>query len=165
MFKQGTMPFMGDYIDVAAAPAFVPGSNGKWVFNTAATKQTPVFHATWTDNRDVRPPTNGDWTKYTPAQMSPGAPSRPSLVDPGITVPTCEDGNAGSRNQNVYSARITGGLLAGSPGNTKPLSTTLQRGFVVFAQNATAEMRSFRMTIRNQPVGGKASFDQFAPSR
>ena len=24
MFKQGTVPFMGDYIDVAAAPAFVP---------------------------------------------------------------------------------------------------------------------------------------------
>ena len=164
MFKQGTTPFMGDYIDVAAAPAFVTGPYGTWEFNTAKTSQTPVFHATWTDNRDVRPPKNGDWTKYTPAQMSPGAPPRPSLLDPNIMVPACEDGHAGSRNQNVYSARITGGLLAGSPGNSKPLSTALQRGFVVFAQNATAETRSFRMTIRNQPVGGHASFDQFAPT-
>ena len=39
---------------------------------------------------------------------------------------TVNNNNAGSRNQNVYSARITGtGLIAGSPGNTKPLSTDL----------------------------------------
>ena len=25
----------------------------------------PVFHAIWTDNRDIRPPANGDWTAYT----------------------------------------------------------------------------------------------------
>jgi hypothetical protein len=164
MFRQGTTPFMGDYIDIAAAPAFVPVGAGKWAFNTAGTTQAPVFHAAWTDNRDVRPPANGDWTKYTPARISPTEPAHPSKLNPAITVPDCEDGNAGSRNQNVYSARITGGLLAGSPGNSKPLSTTLQRAFVVFAQNATAEMRRFRMTIRTQPPGGRASFDQFAPA-
>ena len=161
MFRSGTTPFMGDYIDVTAAPAFVPAGGGKWIYNTAANGPTPVFHAAWTDNRDVRPPKNGDWTKYTPAQMSPSAPPRKSLIDPSIDVPMCEDGNAGSRNQNVYSARITGGLLAGSPGNAKPLSTTLQRAFVVYAHNTTDQQRSFRMQIRSQPIGGRASFDQF----
>jgi hypothetical protein len=170
MFKLGTVPFMGDYIDVTAAPAFVPAGNGKWAYNHDASGPTPVFHAAWTDNRDVRPPTtrdaNGklDWTKYTPIRMSPDGTS---LFDPTMTVPVCDangggDGrNPGSRNQNVYSARITGGLLAGSPGNAKPLSPELQRSFVVFAQNTEAVTKSFRMTILNQPPGGRASFDQF----
>ena len=179
MFRQGTTPFIGDYIDVAVAPAFVPTTNGRWAYNTAASRVTPVFHAAWTDNRDVRPPfrdSNGDgnpWNDYTPANMSRNEPSRTSLSSPPgttIPVPACVDGNAGSRNQNVYSARITGGLLAGSPGNAKPLGYVtdasgaqklIQRGFVVFAQNATAETRRFRMSIRNQPVGGRASFEQF----
>ena len=33
-FKLGTVPFMGDYIDVTAAPAFVPIGHGYWKFNT-----------------------------------------------------------------------------------------------------------------------------------
>ncbi len=171
MFQKGTVPFMGDYIDVAAAPAFIPAANGKWIYNTAANGVPPVFHAAWTDNRDVRPPTTRDpvtgkldWTKYTPAKMSPDQAPRTSLFLPGEPVPECtvNNNNAGSRNQNVYSARITGtGLIAGSPGNTKPLSTELQRGFVVFAQNTDDFTRSFRMTILNQPPGGRASFEQF----
>ena len=97
-----------------------------------------MFHAVWTDNRDVRPPKKNpltglpDWTKYTPAKMSPNQLPQTSLFD-GSIVPECrdDDGNPGSRNQNVYSSRITGsGLLAGSPGNAKPLSTDYQRGFV-----------------------------------
>jgi len=163
MFKLGTVPFMGDYIDVAAAPAFIPLPNGKWGYNTADTGDFPVFHAAWTDNRDVRPPRSGDWTTYTPAKMSPNQVPGDSIFLPGNPVPQCVDGvgNPGSRNQNVYSARITGGLLAGSPGNTKPLSPLLQRGFVVFAQNTSAEVKSFRMTILNQPPGGRAAFVQF----
>ena len=171
MFQKGTVPFMGDYIDVAAAPAFIPGTNGKWRYNTEANGVPPVFHAAWTDNRDVRPPTTRDpvtgkldWTQYTPAKMSPDQAPRTSIFLPGATVPECtvNNNNAGSRNQNVYSSRITGsGLLAGSPGNTKPLSMELQRSFVVFAQNTDDVTRSFRMTILNQPPGGRASFDQF----
>ncbi|MDP2391441.1 MAG: hypothetical protein Q8N52_14035, partial [Acidobacteriota bacterium] len=163
MFKLGTVPFMGDYIDVAAAPAFVPTGNGKWAYNTASTGALPTFHAVWTDNRDVRPPRNGEWWNYAPpTKMTPEQLNGLSLFD-GSTVPMCVDGagNPGSRNQNVYSARITGGLLAGSPGNAKPLSPELQRGFVVFAQNTSRDTKSFRMTILNQPPGGRASFDQF----
>ena len=160
MFKLGTVPFIGDYIDVAAAPAFVPTASGDWVFNTAASAQAPVFHAAWTDNRDVRPPLDGNWVNYTPPTIDGQMPGM-SLFDPSQTVAVCRAGNAGSRNQNIYTARIGGGLLVGAPGNTKPLSPSVQRGFVVFAQNQTTLTKTFRMTVLAQPAGGRASFDQF----
>jgi hypothetical protein len=158
MFKLGTVPFIGDYIDVAPAPAFVPTGSGGWAYNTAPSPDFPVFHAVWTDNRDVRAPLDGNWANYAP----PGsAGNGPSIFDPSQTVPVCTAGNAGSRNQNIYTARIGGGLLVGAPGNAKPLSSTLQRGFVVFATNQTAETRTFRMQVLAQPTGGRASFEQF----
>jgi hypothetical protein len=167
MFAMGSVPFLGDYIDVAPAPAFVPGGNGTWKYNSAATP-APVFHAVWTDNRDVRPPLDGDWTHYTPP-FSPSVQGN-SLFDPTQQVPNCVTGQEGMRNQNVYSARITQGLLAGSLGNSKPLGNAtlpdgrvvqIQRGFVVFVQNARNSVADYRLTITNQPAGGKASFLQF----
>lgn len=160
MFKLGTVPFIGDYIDVSPSPAFVPTAGGGWAFNTAPGAEFPVFHAVWTDNRDVRPPLDGNWANYTPPTIDGQFPAT-SLFDPSQQVAVCQAGNAGSRNQNIYTARISGGLLVGSPGNTKPLSPTVQRGFVVFAQNQTTGPKTFRMTILAQPPGGRASFEQF----
>ena len=160
MFRLGTVPFIGDYIDVAAAPAFVPTANGEWAYDTAAGNDMPVFHAAWTDNRDVRPPLDGNWANYTPPTLQGQAPGA-SLFDPTQQVAVCRAGNAGSRNQNIYTARIGGGLLVGSPGNTKTLSSTVQRGFVVFAQNQTTTTRTFRMRVVAQPPQGRASFEQF----
>ena len=148
LFQLGTVPFFGDYIDLAPSPSFVPTGTGGWTYNTAPAS-SPLFHAVWTDNRDVVPPINGDWKTYTPPASATGTPNS-----------ACVPGREGMRNQNIYTARITGGLIAGSPGNTKPLDPILPRGFVVFAQNATEVTRTFRMTIQNQPVGGKASFLQ-----
>src|SRR4051812_37212981 len=143
MFAQGKVPFVGDYIDIQPAPAFVPTGRGGWAYNTSKSS-VPVFHAVWTDNRDVRPPADGNWTHYTPPNLE-GTSSHISPID-GSTVACDPAGeNFGSRNQNVYTARITGGLLVGSPGNTKPLSQALQRGFVVFAQNMTSGVKTFRM--------------------
>jgi hypothetical protein len=142
LFQLGSVPFMGDYIDIAPAPAFVKSASGQWSFNTASTT-APVFHAVWTDNRDVHKPSDGDWKNYTP----PGGA-------------TCSPGQTGMRNQNIYSARLTLGLVTGSPGNTKPLDPTRPRAFVVFAQNTSFGVKSFRLTIPSQPAGGKASFDQ-----
>jgi hypothetical protein len=164
MFQLGTAPFIGDYVDIAPAPSFVLDASGKWIYNNAPTPTLPVFHAAWTDNRDVRVPLedhDGDgnpWNDYTP----PGATGAlASIFDPTKTVPQCIPGNAGSRNQNVYTARITGGLLVGSPGNAKTLQADLQRTFVVFVQNTGDVEKTFRLTINNQPVGGRASFSQF----
>ena len=158
MFKQGTVPFIGDYIDVAPSPAFVPTGTGDWVYNTASSSQIPVFQAAWTDNRDVRPPLDGNWANYTPPGLAGGSTS---LFDPTKSTPVCVAGNAGSRNQNIYTARIGGGLLVGAPGNAKQLSPTVQRGFVVFAQNQTTVTKTFRMAVLAQPAGGRASFEQF----
>jgi hypothetical protein len=169
MFAQGTAPFMGDYVDVTVAPVFVPTAAGGWAYNLNGPK--PVFHAVWTDNRDVRAPlhdANGDgnpWNDYkAPTALTQRTQSR---FDPSQMLPACDpnDGlNTGSRNQNIYTARLTTGLVAGSPGNSKPLSSTLQRAFVVFAQNTTNVTKAFRLTILNQPPGGRASFDQFNPA-
>jgi hypothetical protein len=166
IFSSGEVPFLGDYIDVVPSPAFVPNGSG-WAYNFTPSVN-PQFHATWTDNRDVVPPANGDWTHYTP----PVPDNTPSKFDNGATLPRCVTGQEGMRNQNIYTAQITGGLIAGAKGNSKPLGTTknpangqtvpFQRAFAVEAQNVTSASINVRFTIANQPTGGKASFLQFA---
>ena len=64
------------------------------------------------------------------------------------------------RNQNIYTARITRGLVVGAVGNSRRLGS-IQRSFPVFAQNNGTTVKSYRLTITNQPVGGQASFKQF----
>lgn len=140
MFAAGTLPFIGDYIDVAGLSFLSPAVTGNsWQFNTSALK-SPTHYITWTDNRDVRPPADGNWADFTP---------------PG---PSCVPGQEGDRNQNIYVSRITQGLMVSSPQNSKPLSTSLQRAFVVIIQNFTNFDKTFRLTIPSQPAGGYASF-------
>ena len=163
MFKTGTSPFIGDYVDITTAPMFVSAGNGKWAYNTSG---EVLFHAVWTDNRDVRQPgidANGDgnpWNDYTAPTQRAGR--SPSIFDPTQTLPACTAANTGSRNQNIYTARLSTGLIVGSPSNTKPLSATLLRSFSVFAQNTTLLTKTFRMTIDSQPLSGRASFDEFS---
>lgn len=164
MFALGTKPFIGDYIDVNAT-TFIPTATG-WAFNTGPSSPS-IFHATWTDNRDVRPPLGSpqDWTKYTPTGINTG----PSLFDPTQNVAPCISPYAGSRNQNIYTSRLTDGLFIGATSNTKPLGTVvinnssvlIQRAFSIFLQNSTNFTKTFRLTIPTQPVGGQASFEQF----
>ena len=166
MYAAGSMPFMGDYIDVSGLAAFpiqTAGGQQVWQPNigpldwaigagslTTSTKgfpMLPVFHAAWTDNRDVK------------------------RVDPSVC--TVDPKATGERNANIYTSRLTPGLYVGSPGNTKPLGARLhpvtkqptdeliQRGFVVFAQNTTDQQKFYQFTIASQPVGGRASFRQF----
>jgi Putative Ig domain len=166
MFALGTKAFIGDYIDVAAT-TFLPTATGGWAFNTAPSNAV-VFHATWTDNRNVRPPLGAppDWARYTPTGSGGGA----SLFDPSQTVQPCNSNFTGTRNQDIYTARITEGLFVGTAGNTKSLGTVtingnpvlLQRAFSIFLQNTTTSLKSFRLTIPGPPpVGGATSFEQF----
>jgi len=165
MYANGTTPFIGDYIDVSGLPSFpMQNASGQvWQPNlgggillgsttgsliTSAFPTLPIFHATWTDNRDVR--------------------IQQCVVPPG-TPPT--DQMFGQRNANIYTSRLTPGLFVGSPGNTKPLgsrinpktglSELIQRGFVVFAQNTTDQLKFYQFKIVSQPVGGRASLRQF----
>ena len=132
IFRSGTSPFMGDYLDIATEAPFV--RNGStWSFNTAATA-SPVFHGIWTDNRDVRPPGNGVWThirRRIPGLRSSDAKRFRSWPNrSAVRAWTGRDAN-----QNIYTARITRGLVVGALGNSRTLSPTLQRSFPVFAQN------------------------------
>jgi uncharacterized protein YjbI with pentapeptide repeats len=164
LFAQGSVPFLGDYIDIVPSPLFVPNGNS-WSYNFKPSVN-PLFHATWTDNRDVVPPADGNWEHYTPPVPS----GTPSLLQPGQTDPSCSPGQEGMRNQNIYTAQITGGLVVGAPGNAKPLGTTtfngqtvpFQRAFAVEAQNVTNQAINVRFSIANQPPGGTASFLQFS---
>lgn len=157
MFQNGTVPFMGDYIDIAGLNFVQNTAGGPWSFNANAIP-APVFHTTWTDNRNVRKPANGDWTQYTPVTL-PG----PSVLDPTQQRPACVPANTGSRNQDIYTSRVTQGLYVGSLGNNKPLDPVIQRAFTVFVQNATDQTRSFHMSI-STPAGVTASFAQFGPA-
>jgi hypothetical protein len=169
MFALGTEPFDGDYIDIAPAPAFVL-VNGAWKFNTSPTS-LPVFHATWTDNRNVKPPANGDWTKYVPPfSLSNPTGGQPSLFDPTQNVPACllnvNDQFTATRNQDIYTSIIAPGLVVGSLGNSKTLgylpsnpAQLLQRAFAVTVRNTTPIQRSFRITVGNQPALANGTTD------
>jgi YVTN family beta-propeller protein len=148
LYVQGTTPFIGDYIDMSGEQ-FVKDAVGKWIFNTLPTGPG-TLHAFWTDNRDVRPPSDGNWTLYTPPQSA-------------FTAVSCSPGRTGMRNSNIYTSAITPGLIVGSPSNSKRLNPNVQRSFVVLAQNNTDLPHRYRFTIPNQPPGGHASFLQFSP--
>lgn len=160
MFALGTVPFMGDYVDIAAL-AFVKDVNGNWIYNTAASYST-IFRAVWTDNRDVRPPSDGNWANYTP----PTSPSTQvnSIFDPSQLQPPCQLGQSGARNQNIYTSVISQGLVANSPGNSKPLNAQFPRAFVLSVQNTSKFDKTFRLVVANQPTGGRASFAQRSTS-
>jgi uncharacterized protein YjbI with pentapeptide repeats len=166
LFDQGQEAFLGDYIDIVPSPAFVPSGNS-WVYNFMPSVN-PLFHATWTDNRDVvPPPPGGSWENY----QAP-VPLGTRSVQNGALLPPCVPGAGleGMRNQNIYTSQITGGLVVGAPGNAKPLGTTtfnghtvpFQRAFPVEAENTTSAPLNVRFTIANQPTGGTASFLQFS---
>ena len=175
LYVDGSTPFLGDYIDVAGLD-FVPqrqGTTDVWQPNLGSINFTggslqssssvgypllPVYHATWTDHRDVKPPRDGNWQMYVP---------------PGTGGVFCDASRAGMRNANIYTSRLTTGLYVGSPGNTKPLGMTtingitqhIQRGFVVFLQNTTKDKiaKRYLVHIANQPgtgFGDRATFLQ-----
>ncbi len=154
----GTKPLFGDYIDLIPSPVMLATEDGAWAFNTSPELQT-VYHAVWTDNRDVVPPTDGDWSNYSPPAASGasrgawGGEPRSRFLD-----------RAGMRNQNIYTAILSRGLVVGSMGNSRPLRaglSTLQT-FPVFVQNLRPVPVTYRLTLLNQPPGGRASFLQFS---
>jgi hypothetical protein len=162
MFKGGTTPFHGDYIEVTSSPQFVLGANG-WKFNTDPSN-TPVFHAVWTDNRDVRPPADGHWENYTPPASDQGVFG--SKACSSVTL-----GAQGMRNQNIYTSSLVQGIAAASPGNTKTLGDLgtyydsgdglIPRAFVIYVKNPGSEIRTFRLSIAPEPANVDASFIEF----
>jgi hypothetical protein len=165
MFQRGTLPFIGDYIDIAG-PTFIANHDGTWRFNNQPAD--PDFtHVVWTDNRNVIQPADGNWANYTPPTYGT---STASIFDPAQQRPACivqpSGANTGDRNQDIYTAQLSPGLVVSARGNAKPLGTAssgalMQREFPVTVQNTTALTRFYRLTITSQPTGGAASFLQF----
>lgn len=154
LFNSGTLPFIGDYIDVAGS-TFIPVAGGGWRYNTLPT-DPDVTRIVWTDNRNVVQPLDGDWQHYTPVGTGGGA----SKFDPTQQRPACTVGQTGMRNQDIYTSQISSGLVIGAKGNDKTLGG-IQRQYSVTLQNPTNLTKSYRLTIPTQPSGGKASFLQF----
>jgi len=173
MFKTGTVPFMGDYISVAARP-FRLNAQQQWVSNAVADPalEDEVFYVAWTDNRDSR----GDrWanlddggTVYTPPigtfDSVPGEES-PELGE-CIAAPAgaAESRQDRARDQNVYASAVKPGSVLSLPSASKPLGA-LQRSWVVYLQNTQRTDRAFTLCIANQPADysagtGFASFRQ-----
>lgn len=161
LFGNGQNAFIGDYIDVAGLSFVKVG--GVWKANSASSKSA-VHYVVWADNRDVRPPRDGNYANFTPVGSTGGQ----SIFDPSQNQPTCAPGQEGIKDQNVYMSRITQGFLLSAPQNMKPLGqradgSLFERAFSVIAQNFTGDPRYFRLTIGNQPAdapAGRASFVQ-----
>ena len=145
LFAGGQVPFLGDYIDLAPARPFRPplGTSSGWTYNTDA-NETGVLHAAWTDNRDIiRPPTTVDWTVWSPP-----------------TAPGCSPAAVSNRNQNIYTARLSRGLVIGVEGNSRLVAASggpTERAFAVFVQNGTTTTRHFKLGTGRVP-GGAGSF-------
>jgi hypothetical protein len=150
IFQQGTVPFLGDYIAVAA--------------KVAPAGQQPTFFVAWTDNRSLRGNTIADLvapTGYTPPTLSAlqGEP------DPTQDYGPCDPALANTRNQEVFGALIRPGLVVSVPSAAKPTST-IQRAYVVHVANNTAQAKNYKVQIANQPAdappvgAGRASFVQ-----
>ncbi|MBI4908849.1 MAG: putative Ig domain-containing protein [Acidobacteria bacterium] len=154
MFARGTASFIGDYVEVAG-PVYLPKTGGGWEYNLT-NSEFAIFHAAWADNRNVRPPKlPATWQNYTPVASAGGV----SSYDSSQSRPSCLPGQEGMRNQDIYSARISGGLLVTALGNQKPLSASISRAYSVLVQNQTRSQKIFRLDITNQPSpSGTASF-------
>ena len=168
LFSVGTKPFIGDYLDVTMSPSFLSNGDGTWRFNTLPSDPATFFTA-WGDNRDVRAPRDGNWVRYTAPTFA--GYTGTSIFDPTQPVAVCEPGQAGMRDQNVYSARVSTGLIMSTLGNNKPLGFVtdadgvrrlLQRSFVITVTNPESVVKSVVLHITAQPPGGRASFLQFA---
>jgi hypothetical protein len=162
LFAQGTAPFVGDYIDVAG-PTFIYDSTEKaWRFNNLPGDPDHT-HVVWTDNRNVIPPADGNWANFTPpiGLQSTGT----SIFDPTQTLMACDTRYTSDRNQDIFTATLTPGVVMSARGNFKQLSTTLTREFPVTVENPTTQTVYFQLTIQSQPPGGFASFVQSPPKK
>ena len=179
--RKGTVPFYGDYIDIATRPYLPPdpvAGRTTWTPNNQATIATalgpvpvmPNLLVAWSDNRDMRaaPGVDNDPAVAVPYTTPAGLslPTR-SVYDPTQNRPVCtvpsEAYKTGTTNQNTYAARLSVGFVAAAPSNNKELGA-LQRAFVIFVRNDDTTTKSFRL-ITTPPPGGFASFDQFDASQ
>ncbi len=160
MFVNGTAAFLGDYIDVAGAAIVATGDTlrpykydvgcaGAACGNFTTGGSSPVFHIGFTDNRNVIPPIDGDWTRKTCLTTefttdSGGAPN--GITNFGVSCNFA--GAAGNRNQNVFSAVVAENAVAFANANSKRIGNVDPRGFVVTVENLTDTTNTYQLTLK-----------------
>jgi hypothetical protein len=174
IFQKGAVAFNGDYHSVAGQ-RYRPSETiaGAWIRNTAPSTNHALFYSAFTDNRDIQ---GYVWagpaaTSFTPAGVTQqgesgseaiGSCSASPETSPDETVWTAGD-SPRSRYQNIYAAATFPGLIVASPSGSKPTGA-LERAYVVFVQNLTAQDRQYQFVVANQPDdappngSGRASF-------
>jgi hypothetical protein len=160
LFGGGLMPFIGDYMDIVAKNRFTPpiGTAG-WGFNDYA-NETPVLNAIWSDNRDVVQ------AALNPLQLASSDFTNFGAPVPGTT--SCgpaTSATAWTRNQNLYTASLSGGLIVQVEGNARRTADVQKRAYVVSLRNTTKPSPtagkvgdSGKKTFRLSFSAGNASF-------
>jgi HYR domain len=123
MFQAGKVPFLGDYT-TAAAVRFVLkdpiNSPNVWVSSAGAPNVQPIFQLAWTDNRLVRGDVSAGLADATGTPYTPPPPSIQSEPDPTTPRGVCSPTTAGTRDQSVFSARITPPVVLLTASASKP---------------------------------------------
>lgn len=148
LYGGGTIPFMGDYVDIAGTSFVFDPATGKWVANGLANAGNPglaAFHAAWTDNRDARIGNATTSTLVTPNGTITQLKYTPPLLPGNVTIPelACPEDppgipfdNTQTRDANVYTSRITQDFSLTVPSNAKPTNTAgVVRTFAVQLMN------------------------------
>ncbi len=142
----GTSPFIGDYPDTVPFVQFIPEGDGwRWTIK-ASDVPNRGFHAIWTDNRHLLPPTqvyDEDGFKISLAEANVAVWDAYQLYGPpGIGGPCI---NPGSRNTDVLTSRVNTDVIVRAPTTFKQLDA--DRGFPFSVSNQTAQFRRFTVTI------------------
>jgi hypothetical protein len=168
IFCGGYCAFSGDYIHMSPRQPYVQTATG-WKPTTARgvdqnTLPAPIVQGFWADTRNVILPT-------TPAPTLP--PTQAGFIDslpfwnyqsPGSGKPPGACSNAGSRDQNVYSAEYSpSNLFAGAPITFR--RDNIPHAYPLFVENRAGVLRFFRLTIRStQASFDYRSFDRTLPA-
>jgi hypothetical protein len=176
MFQSGKVPFLGDYT-TAAAVRFVLkdpiASPNVWVSSAGAPNVQSIFQLAWTDNRLVRGDVSASLvdanaTTYTPPLSAQSEP------DPTTPRAICGPATVGTRDQSVFSARITPPVVLLTASASKPTlfsdasgTHRVRRSYAVVVRN-TLQVAGDDKTVsldigsRLQP-GVSASFRKITP--
>ena len=159
LFRLGTTPFLGDYLDVAPETPFVR----EWIHLEVTIRRLRRIPSSTASGRTTvtsgrRPMVTG------PPIRRPIPRSRvltTSAFDPDEPSPRACPGQAGMRNQNIYTGAHHEEAWSSARSGIR-VGSILPRSFPVFAQNdGLVGPLAIRLRIVNQPVGGSASFKQF----
>ena len=178
MFQSGKVPFLGDYT-TAAAVRFVLrdpiASPNAWVSSAGAPNVQAIFQLAWTDNRLVRGDVSAGLVDANGSPYTPPPLSVQSEPDPTTPRGVCTPITAGTRDQSVFSARITPPIVLLTASASKPTlfsdatgTHRIRRSYAIVVRNtlqSAGDDKTVSLDIGSalQP-GVTASFRKISPA-